>query len=187
MSRGGSSRNWPICDSPPLAGRAPARRRPRGRQTAATRARGSAARARLPRSPRRRLGARARGQTWRCAGAWDVILPAMNEIEFLRRLRTVRDFTSEPMPEDALRDILEVGRWTGTANNRQPAEIIVVRDAEKRQRLTEYGANTATKAAAALVIVTAGDKERAEHEMFDEGRIAERLQLAAAAHRLGAG
>jgi nitroreductase len=110
-----------------------------------------------------------------------------DRIAFLRGLRTVRDFTADPVPEDVLRDVLEVGRWTGTANNRQPAEIVVVRDPAARQKLTEYGANTAAKAAAALVIVTAGDVERAEHEMFDEGRIAERLQLAAAAHGLGAG
>jgi nitroreductase len=109
------------------------------------------------------------------------------QIAFLRRLRTVREFTPEPVQEAALRDILEVGRWTGTANNRQPAEIVVVRDPAARQKLTEYGANTAAPAAAALVIVTAGDPERFEHEVFDEGRIAERLQLAAAAHGLGSG
>ena len=112
---------------------------------------------------------------------------ATDRIAFLRRLRTVRDFTPDPVAEDALRDVLEVGRWTGTANNRQPAEVVVVRDAAARQKLTEYGANSAAKAAAALVIVTAGDPERAEMETFDEGRIAERMQLAAAAHGLGAG
>jgi nitroreductase len=108
-------------------------------------------------------------------------------IKFLRGLRTVRDFRPDPIPEDALRDVLEVGRWSGSANNRQPAEIVVVRDPDARQKLTEWGANTAARAPAALVIVTPGDPERAEHEMFDEGRLSERLQLAAAARGLGAG
>jgi nitroreductase len=112
---------------------------------------------------------------------------AKDRIAFLRRLRTVRDFTPDPVAEDALRDVLEVGRWTGTAANRQPAEVVVVRDPAARQKLTEYGANSAAKAAAALVIVTDGDPVWAEMEIFDEGRIAERLQLAAAAHGLGAG
>lgn len=110
-----------------------------------------------------------------------------DRVEFLRRLRTVRDFTPEPVPETTLNDILEVGRWSGSASNRQPAEVVVVRDPEARQRLTEWGANTAAKAAVAIVIVTPGDRERLELEVFDDGRLSERLQLAAAAHGLGAG
>jgi nitroreductase len=117
----------------------------------------------------------------------DMSEQAKDRIAFLRGVRTVRDFTADPVPEDALRDVLEVGRWTGTANNRQPAEVVVVRDAAARQKLTEYGANSAARAAAALVIVMAGDPERVELETFDEGRLAERLSLAAAAHGLGAG
>ncbi|HEY8885798.1 MAG TPA: nitroreductase family protein [Chloroflexota bacterium] len=108
-------------------------------------------------------------------------------IQFFRRLRTVRDFTPEPIPEAALADILEVGRWSGSASNRQPVEIVVVRDPVARQTLTEGGANTAAKAALALVIVTPGDPARLELEAFDDGRLSERLLLAAAAHGLGSG
>jgi nitroreductase len=108
-------------------------------------------------------------------------------IRFLRRLRTVRDFTPEPVPEEALADILEVGRWSGSANNRQPAEIVVVRDPEARQKLVGFGSNTAGKAPVALVIVTPGDPTRFELEVFDEGLLAERLQLAVAARGLGSG
>jgi len=108
-------------------------------------------------------------------------------IKFLRRLRTVRDFTAVPVPEDALADILEVGRWTGSASNRQPTEIIVIRDPEVRQKLNQVGASTAARAALVLVIVTTGDTSRFELETFDEGLLAERLQLAAAAHGLGSG
>jgi nitroreductase len=106
---------------------------------------------------------------------------------FLRRLRTVRDFLPDPVPEEALADILEVGRWTGSANNRQPAEVIVVRDPEVRQKLVPFGANTAGKAPVVLLIVTPGDPTRFELEVFDEGLLAERLQLAALAQGLGSG
>jgi nitroreductase len=106
---------------------------------------------------------------------------------FLRRLRTVRDFTPDPVPNEVLADILEVGRWTGSANNRQPTEIVVVRDPEVRQKLVPFGANTAGKAPVVLVIVTPGDSARFELEVFDEGLLAERLQLAALAHGLGSG
>lgn len=108
-------------------------------------------------------------------------------VKFLRGLRTVRDFKPEPIPENALQDILEVGRWTGSASNRQPTEIVVVRDPETRQKLTGFGANSAATAAVVLLIVTPGDPARFELEVFDDGLLAERLQLAAAARGLGSG
>jgi nitroreductase len=109
------------------------------------------------------------------------------EIEFLRRLRQVRAFLPEPVPEAALRDVLEVGRWSGSASNTQPVEVVVVSDSETRRQLAAAGANTAASAPVALLLVTPGDPERAELEVFDEGRACERLLLAAAAHGLGAG
>ena len=108
-------------------------------------------------------------------------------IKFLRGLRTIKDFKPEPVSDAALQDILEVGRWTGSASNRQPTEIVVIRDPETRQKLTGFGANTAAKAAVTLLIVTPGDPARFELEVFDDGLLAERLELAAAAHGLGAG
>ena len=112
---------------------------------------------------------------------------ASERITFLRRLRTVRTFLPEPVPEDVLRDILEVGRWSGSASNRQPTEVVVVRDPEARRKLTEYGANSAASAPVAIVIITPGNQEQLEIEVFDEGRLSERLLLAAAAHGLASG
>jgi len=54
--------------------------------------------------------------------------PSGDLISFLRGLRAIREYTSEPVASDALDDIIEVGRWTGSASNKQPAELIVVRD-----------------------------------------------------------
>jgi nitroreductase len=58
--------------------------------------------------------------------------------------------------------------------------VIVVRDAGARQRLGEWGARPAATAGVVLLLVTAS-----EAAAFDEGRLAERLCLAAAAHGLG--
>ena len=111
--------------------------------------------------------------------------PAGGRIEFLRTLRSVRDYLADPVPPAALDDVLKVGRWSGSASNRQTWEIVIVRDPAAKQKLGEWGAGPAAKAALALVIVTPGDVERAELEMFDDGRLAERLLLAAHAHGLG--
>jgi len=107
-------------------------------------------------------------------------------IKFLRSLRAVREYTPEPIPEDALQDILEVGRWSGSASNNQPAEVVVVRDPDIKQKITDGGVRAAAGAAVALVIVTPGDADRHDLEVLDDGRLVERLLLAASAHGLGA-
>jgi nitroreductase len=106
-------------------------------------------------------------------------------IKFLRGLRAVREYTSEPIPDDVIRDILEVGRWSGSASNAQPAEVVVVRDQELKRKMADGGAGPAAGAALALVIVTPGVVERHDIEVFDSGRLVERLLLAAKAHGLG--
>jgi len=105
--------------------------------------------------------------------------------KFLRGLRAVREYTQETVPDDVVHDILEVGRWSGSASNAQPTEVVVVRDHEMRQKLADGGARPAAGASLALVIVTPGDADRHDLEVFDDGRLVERLLLAANAHGLG--
>lgn len=111
--------------------------------------------------------------------------PSSELTGFLRGLRAVRDYTQQPVADDVLADILDVGRWSGSASNRQPTEVIVVRDAALRQKLSECGAAGAAVAPVAIVITTAGVTERHDLEVFDEGRLVERLLLAARAQGLG--
>src|SRR5438034_7354430 len=89
-------------------------------------------------------------------------------IKFLRSLRAVREYTPEPIADDALRDILEVGRWSGSASNNQPAELVVVRDQDVKQKITDGGVRAAARAAVALVIVTPGDADRHDLEVLDD-------------------
>jgi nitroreductase len=51
--------------------------------------------------------------------------------------------------------------------------------------MADGGARPAANAALALVIVTSGDPARHDLEVFDDGRLVERLLLAAKAHGLG--
>jgi nitroreductase len=101
-------------------------------------------------------------------------------IKFLRRLRAVKQFTAEPVPQPVIEQILEVGRWSGSGANRQPWEVIVIRDPETRRKFAEWGANPAATAAVVFLIVSNSDGAA-----FDEGRLAERLLLGASAHGLG--
>lgn len=101
-------------------------------------------------------------------------------LKFLSHLRAVREYTPEPVSDEALKEILEVGRWTSTGGNRQAQEVVVVRDHDVLHKFAEWGAKPAGPAAVALLIVTGS-----EHAVFDEGRVAERLALAAKACGLG--
>jgi len=101
-------------------------------------------------------------------------------LKFLRSLRAVREYTPEAVPQEALDEILEVARWTSTGGNRQAHEVVVVRDKEVQGKFAEWGAKPAGPAAVALLIVSAS-----ETSAFDEGRVAERIALAARACGLG--
>jgi nitroreductase len=110
---------------------------------------------------------------------------AKERISFLRSLRAVRRFRPDPVGQEVVDDILLVARWSGSASNRQPWEIIVVRERDTLRSLAELDGYAGHLAGAPLgiVLVMAGD--RAEQETYDEGRLAERIMLAAHAHGVG--
>ena len=112
-------------------------------------------------------------------------MQANDKIRFLRNLRAVRNYTPEQISNDVLSDILEVGRWSGSASNLQATEVVVVRDSQIMQRMSEVGARPAAGATVALVVVTPEDAERHDLNVFDSGRLVERLLLAADAHGVG--
>ena len=105
----------------------------------------------------------------------------------LRSLRQTRQFTEQPVPDDVVNDILETARWSGSSKNTQPWHLIVVTDPDTRQTLAEAGQFAAFLSGAPLVIVIAMAGKNPRSEPYDEGRLTERIMLAADAHGLGAG
>lgn len=105
----------------------------------------------------------------------------------LRRTRQVRRFTAEAVADTDIQDMLEVARWTGSSENSQPWQFVVVRDPAARRRIAELSqyARHVGKAPLAIAIVMPGIG--AETEAYDEGRVAERILIAAGAMDLGAG
>jgi len=113
---------------------------------------------------------------------------AREQIAFLRGLRQVRTLKPDPLPSDALDDILEVARWTGSARNIQPWDIVLVRDRPTLQALAQVPDGRAPhllNAAVGVALVMAGEPEHFDWDTYDEGRMAERIMLAAAAHGIG--
>ncbi len=109
-----------------------------------------------------------------------------NLIRSLRTLRAVRAFRLDRVPEEVVHDLLEVARWTGSARNVQPWELVVVRSRESLDALAACDGYAGHLAGAQLGIVLVMSGENKNQETYDEGRLSERIMLAAAAHGVGA-
>lgn len=110
---------------------------------------------------------------------------AEDRLSFLRSLRAVREFREEPVPPEVVDDVLEVARLSGSASNKQPWEIVVVRERGTLDALAgvEGYAGHLRGAPLGLVLAMAGRRE--EQEAYDEGRLCERIMLAARARGVG--
>jgi nitroreductase len=89
--------------------------------------------------------------------------------------RDQRVYLPRPIPDDALRRILQAARMTGSSKNREPNRLIVVRDPEQLAALGALGAWGAWLAHAAAVIVIA----QTERHEFDAGRCAQNMMVTA--------
>jgi nitroreductase len=106
-------------------------------------------------------------------------------IRTIRDLRAVRQFAPDPVPEAFLRDAYEIARWTGSARNLQPWDLVVIQDRATLDELAALPGYARHLAGAPLGIVLVMDNHNPEYAAYDEGRLAERLMLAAAAYGLG--
>jgi nitroreductase len=108
----------------------------------------------------------------------------------LRRTRQVREFEPEPLDDATLAAIADVARWTGSSSNSQPWRFIVITDPRTLRALHEAGlpqTRGLATATAAITIVLPADPDRAVHDAYDDGRVAERILIAAAMLDVGAG
>jgi nitroreductase len=113
--------------------------------------------------------------------------PPTEVTRVLRRVRQTRDYRPDPVPEDVLRDILDVARWTGSVSNTQPWTFIVVTDPETKRQMAKAAPYTAHIGIAPVVVCVAREVKGLEIDNFDEGRLAERVMMAAQAHGLSSG
>src|SRR4029077_3588147 len=80
-----------------------------------------------------------------------------------------------------------VARWTGSARNVQPWDLVVVRDRATLQKLGTIPDGRGphlVNAGAGIALVMSGDPEHPDFDTYDEGRLSERIMLAADAHGL---
>lgn len=76
----------------------------------------------------------------------------MNALEAIRKRRSIRKYTGEPIPRKDLEKVVDAGRLAATGSNRQPWDFIVVTDRAMIERL-KVAAEWMEKAAAIIAVV----------------------------------
>jgi nitroreductase len=84
--------------------------------------------------------------------------------------REVRDYAPTPLPDDVVCRILDAGRLTGSSQNKQEWEFVVVSDKEGLSAAVYLASNVLR---ASLVVAVVGARQ------FDVGRAAQNMMLAA--------
>lgn len=99
----------------------------------------------------------------------------MNVLEAIRTFHAVRQFTDQPLPDDAVRAILNAGRRSQSSKNTQPWQFVAVRDKNTLKQLSECGAYAGHLAGAALGVAILSPAPTG----FDQGQAVAYMQAAA--------
>lgn len=104
----------------------------------------------------------------------------MNVSDAVRTKRAVRKFDGRPLPDEAVRAILNAGRRSQSSKNEQNWHFIAIRDKVVLKALSECGEWAGHLAGAALGIAIVTPDPAAKFQvLFDAGQAAAYMQLAA--------
>jgi nitroreductase len=113
-------------------------------------------------------------------------------LTLMKARRSIRQYQDRDVPEEAIQQILEAGRWAPSASNRQPWHFIVIRQPEIRQAVAEHAAYYFIRWAhveeAPVIIALCGETGNRVYRQFlheDIGIAGTQMMLEAAALGLG--
>ncbi len=96
----------------------------------------------------------------------------------IKTRRAVREFSTEPISREIMEQIVDAGRRSGSAKNRQPWTFIVVTDREALQTMTGGGEWCTHVAGATFAVVMVVDDLRTPPTLtgpFDLGRASQNM------------
>src|SRR6185503_7774482 len=105
-------------------------------------------------------------------------------IDRIRAVRQIRQYAADEVPDDVVKQLLRVAQWTGSSRNTQPWHFVVVKDKDRLRKISQVRAPINWLAGAPLGIAIILDGAGVS-EAYDEGRVTERILIAA--HNLGYG
>jgi len=107
-------------------------------------------------------------------------------LEVIRHRRSIRQYKSDPVAEEDLKDIVAAGFCAPSANGKQAVHAIIVRDQEKRRQLANTHQWSKFLEQSPAIIAVCVDKEEAGEFWVEDGSaFMENLMLAACAKGLG--
>jgi len=112
----------------------------------------------------------------------------MDVIEAIRTLRVIRAYRPQPLTEEEVRDIADAARKAGSSKNTQRWDFVTIRDPQSLRRLsgvTIYAKHLPDAGAAIALVVDAPNPEHARSVLWDLGRAAQNITLAAWAMGIG--
>jgi nitroreductase len=112
----------------------------------------------------------------------------MDALQAIRTLRVIRDYAPTPLTAAELRAIADAARKTGSSRNTQRWDFITIRDRESLRRLsgvTIYAKHLPFAGAAIALVVPAPNPDHARSVLWDLGRAAQNITLAAWAMGIG--
>ena len=112
----------------------------------------------------------------------------MDVIKAIRTLRVVRSYRPQPLTEEELRAIVDAARKTGSSKNTQRWDFITLRSPETLAQLRavgHYAEHVPTAGAAVALVVPKPSPEHVRSVLWDLGRAAQNMTLAAWAMGIG--
>jgi nitroreductase len=108
----------------------------------------------------------------------------MDALAALRSKRDTRSYTDQPVDDEVLSRVLDAARMAGSAKNVQPVRVVVVTDPATREALKAGGDYAAWIDRAPVLVVFTVTADAGPRRLFDIGRHAQNLMVAANAEGL---
>ncbi|MEM9564142.1 MAG: nitroreductase family protein [Actinomycetota bacterium] len=108
----------------------------------------------------------------------------MDAIDAIRSKRDTRSYTDEPVADDVLHRVIDAARMAGSAKNVQPVRVVVVTDPADREALKAGGDYATWIDGPPILVVFTVTADAGPRRMFDIGRHAQNLMVAANAEGL---
>src|SRR5438046_10254373 len=124
---------------------------------------------------RRSLGSGARGFRFDHCSSSTRRYSSMTVSEVIRTKRAVRQFSDEPLSEEAIRTILMAGRRAQSSQNTQPWHFIAIRHRATLRQLSQCGAYAGPLSGAPFAVALIASTA----DSFDVGQAAAVTELAA--------
>jgi nitroreductase len=87
----------------------------------------------------------------------------MNVRDAIRGRRSIRRFQDKPVPRELIGEMLDACKWAPSSGNKQPWEVIVVEDEEKKEELVEAAMGQKFVGWAPVVLVVCRNTKLSEH------------------------